>query len=53
MEKFRVTFEIEGTKLAESFYLNKQNIEKMMLIAFDEQGGSPLFDENMNTQVKI
>ncbi|MFC1737593.1 hypothetical protein ACFL1G_00905 [Planctomycetota bacterium] len=52
MRKFRVTFEIEGTQLAESFFLNKKNLEEMILMAFDGKGGSPLFDGNLDTTVR-
>ena len=52
MKKFRVTFEIEGTQLAESFFLNKKNLEEMILMAFDGKGGSPLFDDNLDTTVR-
>ncbi|MBA7697488.1 hypothetical protein ES703_106153 [subsurface metagenome] len=52
MKKLKVTFEIEGTHLADMFYLNEKNLEKSILLAFDEKDPSPLFDDNLNTKVR-
>lgn len=52
MKKFKVTFEIEGTQLADTFYLNREDLEEMILLAFDEKDGSPLCDENLDTKVR-
>ncbi len=52
MKKLKVTFEIEGTHLADMFYLNEENLEKSILLAFDEKNPSPLFDDNLNTKVR-
>jgi len=52
MKKLKVTFEIEGRFLADRFHLNKGNLEKMLLVAFDKKAPSPLFDDNLDTKVK-
>ncbi len=52
MMKLKVTFKIEGTLLADRFYLNKENLEESILVAFDKKDPSPLFDDNLNTKVR-
>lgn len=52
MRKFKVTFEIEGTQLAENLKLSEKRLEEMILVAFDGKNGSPLFDDNIDTKVR-
>jgi hypothetical protein len=48
---WEVAFEIEGTHLADMFHLNKENLEEMILVAFDHKSLSPLFDGNLDAKV--
>ncbi len=52
MKKLKVTFEIEGTFLADGFHLNEENLEQSILVAFDEKDSSPLFDDNLDAKVR-
>jgi proton-translocating NADH-quinone oxidoreductase chain M len=52
MKKLKVTFEIEGTLLADMFHLNEENLEKSIFLAFDEKDSSPLFDDNLDATVR-
>lgn len=49
--RFKVTFEIEGTQLSDGYALNKEDLEEMILTAFDSESSSPLFDETLDTKV--
>lgn len=50
--RFKVTFEIEGTQLSDGYALNKEDLEEMILTAFDSESSSPLFDETLDARVK-
>lgn len=50
--RFKVTFEIEGTQLSDGYALNKEDLEEMIMTAFDSKSSSPLFDETLDTRVK-
>ena len=50
--KFKVVFKIEGERLSDGYCLNKKNLGEMILMAFDCENGSPLFDETLDTRVK-
>ena len=52
MKKLKVTFEIEGTFLADRFHLNEENLEESILVAFDDKSPSPLFDDNLDAKVR-
>ena len=49
--RFKVTFEIEGTQFSDGYALNKEDLEEMIITAFDSESSSPLFDENLDTRV--
>ena len=50
--RFKVTFEIEGTQLSDGYALNREDLEEMIMTAFDSESSSPLFDETLDTRVK-
>ena len=50
--RFKVTFKIEGTQLSDGCALNKEDLEEMIMTAFDSESSSPLFDETLDTRVK-
>ena len=50
--KFKVVFEIEGTQLSDGCFLNKKDLEEMIMMAFDRKNGSPLFDDNLDAKVR-
>ncbi len=48
--KYRVTFEIKGTQLADGYALNTSDLQQAIMMAFDNEGGSPLFDDRLDTR---
>lgn len=49
--RFKVTFEIEGTRLSDGYALNEEDLKEMIVTAFDSESSSPLFDDTLDTRV--